>query len=121
MCDRGRNAAHAQPKEERSIQMSQKKIEEQQRKILFAHFKAGTLERKMDTAYRGEETAKTTETAETTESAKPVRYDYEFDFKYLLGNYYKAYQGDDYYNDMKDGCAEINELEGKTEHDPILL
>lgn len=102
MCDRGRNAAHAQPKEERSIQMSQKKIEEQQRKILFAHFKAGTLERKMDTAYRGEETAeaaKTTETAETTESAKPVRYDYEFDFKYLLGNYYKAYQGDDYYND----------------------
>lgn len=96
MCDRGRNAAHAQPKEERSIQMSQKKIEEQQRKILFAHFKAGTLERKMDTAYRGEETA---ETAETTESAKPVRYDYEFDFKYLLGNYYKAYQGDDYYND----------------------
>ena len=82
--------------------MSQKKIEEQQRKILFAHFKAGTLERKMDTAYRGEETAeaaKTTETAETTESAKPVRYDYEFDFKYLLGNYYKAYQGDDYYND----------------------
>ena len=133
MCDRGRNAAHAQPKEERSIQMSQKKIEEQQRKILFAHFKAGTLERKMDIAYRGEETAetakpsepveaaKTTETAETTESAKPVRYDYEFDFKYLLGNYYKAYQGDDYYNDMKDGCAEINELEGKTEHDPILL
>ena len=118
MCDRGRNAAHAQPKEERSIQMSQKKIEEQQRKILFAHFKAGTLERKMDTAYRGEETA---DTAETTESAKPVRYDYEFDFKYLLGNYYKAYQGDDYYNDMKDGCAEINELEGKTEHDPILL
>ena len=127
MCDRGRNAAHAQPKEERSIQMSQKKIEEQQRKILFAHFKAGTLERKMDTAYRGEETAETAkpsepvEAAKTTESAKPVRYDYEFDFKYLLGNYYKAYQGDDYYNDMKDGCAEINELEGKTEHDPILL
>ena len=34
--------------------MSQKKIEEQQRKILFAHFKAGTLERKMDTAYRAD-------------------------------------------------------------------
>lgn len=103
MCDRGRNAAHAQPKEERSIQMSQKKIEEQQRKILFAHFKAGTLERKVDTAYRGEETA---ETAETTESAKPVRYDYEFDFKYLLGNYYKAYQGDDYYNEDGEGASD---------------
>lgn len=70
MCDRGRNAAHAQPKEERSIQMSQKKIEEQQRKILFAHFKAGTLERKMDTAYRGEETAETAKTSEPVEAAK---------------------------------------------------
>ena len=98
--------------------MSQKEIEEQQRKILFDHFKAGTLKRKMDTAYKKKKPAKLAEPAETV---KP--YDYEFDFKYLLGNYYKAYRGDGYYNDKKAGCAEIaeiNELEEKTEHDPIL-
>ena len=95
--------------------MTQKEIEEQQRKILFARFQKGTLERKMDTSY-GEE-----EPAEPAEPVKP--YDYEFDFKYLLGNYYKAYRGDGYYNDKKARCpeiAEINELEEKTEHDPIL-
>lgn len=95
--------------------MTQKEIEKQQRKILFDHFKAGTLKRKMDTAYGEEEMAK---------PAEPVPYDYQFDFKYLLGNYYKAYQNDKYYNDMKndmkDECAEIKELEGETEHDPIL-
>ena len=96
--------------------MRQKEIEKKQREILFDHFKAGTLERKMDTAYKKKKPA---------EPAKSVPYDYEFDFKYLLGNYYKAYQNDKYYNDMKndmkDECAEINELEEKTEHDPILL
>ena len=75
--------------------MTQKEIEKQQRKILFDHFKAGTLKRKMDTAYGEEEMAK------PAEPAKPVPYDYQFDFKYLLGNYYKAYQNDKYYNDMK--------------------
>lgn len=115
--------------------MSQKKIEEQQRKILFDHFKAGTLERKMDTAYKKKKPAKLAETAEPAkpaESAKPAKsvpYDYEFDFKYLLGNYYKAYRNDKYYNDMKndmkDECAEIKEeikeLEREAAHDPILL
>lgn len=95
--------------------MTQKEIEEQQRKILFDHFKAGTLERKMDTAYKKKKPAK------LAEPAKSVPYDYEFDFKYLLGNYYKAYRGDGYYNDKKAGCAEVKELEEKTEHDPILL
>ena len=95
--------------------MTQKEIEEQQRKILFDHFKTGTLKRKMDTVYTKEKPAKPAKTV------KP--YDYQFDFKYLLGNYYKAYRGDDYYNDKKARCAEIaeiNELEEKTEHDPIL-
>lgn len=79
--------------------MRQKEIEKKQREILFDHFKAGTLKRKMDTAYGEEETAETAkpaepvEAAETTESAKsaksaepaePARYDYQFDFKYLL-------------------------------------
>lgn len=100
--------------------MTQKEIEEQQRKILFDHFKAGTLERKMDTSYKKKKPAKPAEPAEPAEPAKSVPYDYEFDFKYLLGNYYKAYRGDGYYNDKKAGCAEINELEEKTEHDPIL-
>ena len=110
--------------------MTQKEIEKQQRKILFDHFKAGTLKRKMDAAYGEEEMAKPVEPAKPAESAKPaepaepVPYDYQFDFKYLLGNYYKAYQNDKYYNDMKndmkDECAEIKELEGETEHDPIL-
>lgn len=99
--------------------MTQKEIEKKQRKILFDHFKAGTLKRKMDTAYRVNPTTETTESAKPAETVKP--YDYQFDFKYLLGNYYKAYRGDGYYNDMKDGCAEINELEGKPEHGPILL
>lgn len=50
-------------------------------------------------------------------------YDYQFDFKYLLGNYYKAYRGDDDYNKMEAGCAEIKELEGEniSAPDPILL
>ena len=104
--------------------MTQKEIEEQQRKILFDHFKAGTLERKMDTAYKKKKPAKLAEPAKPAEPAETVKpYDYEFDFKYLLGNYYKAYRGDGYYNDKKAGCAEIaeiNELEEKTEHDPIL-
>ena len=38
--------------------MTQKEIEEQQRKILFARFQKGTLERKMDTSYGEEEPAK---------------------------------------------------------------
>ena len=92
--------------------MTQKEIEEQQRKILFDHFKAGTLERKMDTAYKKKKPAK---------PAEPVPYDYQFDFKYLLGNYYKAYQNDKYYNDKKARCAEVKELEIGTEDDPILL
>ena len=97
--------------------MTQKEIEEQQRKILFDHFKTGTLKRKMDTVYTKEKPAKPAKTV------KP--YDYQFDFKYLLGNYYKAYQDDKYYNDMKDECAEIKEeikeLERESAHDPILL
>lgn len=91
--------------------MTQKEIEEQQRKILFAHFQEGTLLPDMNAAYTKEKPA---------EPAKSVPYDYEFDFKYLLGNYYKAYRGDGYYNDKKAGCAEVKELEEKTEHDPIL-
>ena len=98
--------------------MTQKEIEEQQRKILFARFQKGTLERKMDTSYGEEEPAK------PAEPAKSVPYDYQFDFKYLLGNYYKAYRNDKYYNDMKndmkDECAEIKELERESAHDPIL-
>ena len=123
--------------------MRQKEIEKKQREILFNHFKAGTLKRKMDAAYGEEETAETAkpaepvEAAETTESAKPAKsaksaksakpaetakpYDYEFDFKYLLGNYCKAYRGDGYYNNKKAGCAEVKELEKETEDDPILL
>lgn len=92
--------------------MTQKEIEKQQRETLFARFQEGTLLPDMHAAYTKEKPAK---------PAEPVPYDYQFDFKYLLGNYYKAYRGDGYYNDMKDGCAEINELEGKIEHDPILL
>lgn len=102
--------------------MTQKEIEEQQRKILFARFQKGTLERKMDTSYGEEEPAK------PAEPAKSVPYDYQFDFKYLLCNYYKAYRNDKYYNDMKndmkDECAEIKEeikeLERESAHDPIL-
>ena len=91
--------------------MTQKEIEKQQRKILFARFQEGTLLPDMNAAYTKEKPAK---------PAKSVPYDYEFDFKYLLGNYYKAYRGDGYYNDKKAGCAEVKELEEKTEHDPIL-
>ena len=118
--------------------MRQKEIEKKQREILFDHFKAGTLKRKMDAAYGEEEPAKPVETTETVETAKPsepleaakttesaesVPYDYQFDFKYLLGNYYKAYRGDGYYNDKKAGCAEIKELEGEniSAPYPILL
>ena len=97
--------------------MSQKEIEEQQRKILFARFQEGTLLPDMNAVYIKEKTAK------PAESAESVPYDYEFDFKYLLGNYYKAYRGDGYYNDKKAGCAEIKELEGEniSAPYPILL
>lgn len=97
--------------------MRQKEIEEQQRKILFARFQEGTLLPDMNAVYIKEKTAK------TTESAESVPYDYQFDFKYLLGNYYKAYRGDGYYNDKKAGCAEIKELEGEniSAPYPILL
>ena len=108
------NMKEAQHEEE--TQMSQKEIEKKQRESLFNHFKAGTLERKMDAAYTKEKPAKS---AKPVETVKP--YDYEFDFKYLLGNYYKAYRGDDDYNKMKAGCAEIKELEKQPKHDPILL
>lgn len=116
------NMKEAQHEEE--TQMGQKEIEKQQRKILFDHFKAGTLKRKMDTAYGEEETAKPTEPAKSAKPAETVKpYDYQFDFKYLLGNYYKAYRGDDDYNKMEAGCAEIKELEGEniSAPDPILL
>ena len=97
--------------------MSQKEIEEQQRKILFARFQEGTLLPDMNAVYIKEKTAK------PAESAESVPYDYQFDFKYLLGNYYKAYRGDGYYNDKKAGCAEIKELEGEniSAPHPILL
>lgn len=113
------NMKEAQHEEE--TQMGQKEIEEQQRKILFDHFKTGTLKRKMDTVYTKEKPAKPAKPAKSAKTVKP--YDYQFDFKYLLGNYYKAYRGDDDYNKMEAGCAEIKELEGEniSAPDPILL
>lgn len=118
--------------------MTQKKIEEQQRKILFARFQEGTLLPDMNAVYIKEKTAKPAETAkpsepveaaETTESAKPAepaesaRYDYQFDFKYLLGNYYITYKNRDRYNKMWEKLAKSKTLKGEniSATDPILL
>lgn len=115
--------------------MTQKEIEKQQRKILFDHFKAGTLKRKMDAAYGEEEMAKPAEPAKPAESAKPaepaepakpaepVPYDYQFDFKYLLGNYYITYKNRDRYNKMWEKLAKSKTLKGEniSATDPILL
>ena len=52
--------------------MSQKEIEEQQRKILFARFQEGTLLPDMNAVYIKEKTAKPAESAESAVKAEPV-------------------------------------------------
>lgn len=130
------NMKEAQHEEE--TQMGQKEIEKKQREILFNHFKAGTLKRKMDAAYGEEETAKPVETTETVETAKPsepveaaettesaesVPYDYQFDFKYLLGNYYITYKSRTHYNSMWKNLDKSKTLKREviSAPDPILL
>lgn len=112
--------------------MRQKEIEKQQRETLFARFREGTLLPDMHAAYTKEkpaesaepvEAAETTETAKPTESTGPVPYDYQFDFKYLLGNYYITYKKREDYNDMWEKLAKCETLTGEniSAPDPILL
>lgn len=94
--------------------MTQKEIEKQQRETLFACFQEGTLLPDMHAAYTKEKPAK---------PAEPVPYDYQFDFKYLLGNYYITYKKREDYNDMWEKLAKCETLTGEniSAPDPILL
>lgn len=94
--------------------MMQKEIEKQQRETLFARFREGTLLPDMHAAYTKEKPAK---------PAEPVPYDYQFDFKYLLGNYYITYKKREDYNDMWEKLAKCETLTGEniSAPDPILL
>lgn len=94
--------------------MTQKEIEKQQRETLFARFQEGTLLPDMHAAYTKEKPAK---------PAEPVPYDYQFDFKYLLGNYYITYKKREDYNDMWEKLAKCETLTGEniSAPDPILL
>lgn len=96
--------------------MNQKETEKMQRKILFDCFKDGTLQKDMHVTYQQKE-----EKAEAIEAAGA--YDYRFDFKYLLGNYYRVYTGDKHYNEIKEKCIKSKELQGENISDPnpILL
>lgn len=91
--------------------MMQKEIEKQQRETLFARFREGTLLPDMHAAYTKEK------------PAEPVPYDYQFDFKYLLGNYYITYKKREDYNDMWEKLAKCETLTGEniSAPDPILL
>lgn len=74
--------------------MSQTSKEQEQKKLLFKLFSNGELEECMDKLQTGNDQLELFQ--KVVEKVVDFNFLYTFDFKYLLGNYYKVYQGEKY-------------------------
>lgn len=90
----------------------QQAIEAEQRKHLYELFREGNLIKNMDDLQvKPEPSIKAEE--------KAYAYDYQFDFKYLLGNYYKVYVNENYYKELNNNFLTKVSIYGYDEKDPI--